>query len=31
MANSPHRNGTGLAKGFLPFPTAKQFRISSNF
>ena len=25
------RNGTGLAKGFLRFPTAKQFRISSNF
>ncbi|MEH4015206.1 murein DD-endopeptidase MepM [Escherichia fergusonii] len=25
------RNGTGLAKGFLRFPTTKQFRISSNF
>jgi murein DD-endopeptidase len=25
------RNGTGLAKGFLRFPTARQFRISSNF
>lgn len=25
------RNGVGLAKGFLRFPTAKQFRISSNF
>lgn len=25
------RNGIGLAKGFLRFPTAKQFRISSNF
>ena len=25
------RNGTGLAKGFLRFPTAKQFRVSSNF
>ncbi len=25
------RNGTGLAKGFMRFPTAKQFRISSNF
>ncbi len=25
------RSGTGLAKGFLRFPTAKQFRISSNF
>lgn len=25
------RNGTGLAKGFLRFPTARQFRVSSNF
>jgi murein DD-endopeptidase len=25
------RNGTGLAKGFLRFPTSKQFRVSSNF
>ncbi|OAT32148.1 M23/M37 family cell wall endopeptidase [Buttiauxella brennerae ATCC 51605] len=25
------RNGSGLAKGFMRFPTAKQFRISSNF
>ena len=25
------RSGTGLAKGFLRFPTAKQFRVSSNF
>lgn len=25
------RNGTGLAKGFMRFPTAKQFRVSSNF
>ncbi|WP_031521217.1 murein DD-endopeptidase MepM [Siccibacter colletis] len=25
------RNGSGLAKGFLRFPTAKQFRVSSNF
>lgn len=25
------RSGSGLAKGFLRFPTAKQFRISSNF
>ena len=25
------RTGTGLAKGFLRFPTAKQFRVSSNF
>ncbi|MBF9779358.1 murein DD-endopeptidase MepM [Enterobacter hormaechei] len=25
------RSGTGLAKGFLHFPTAKQFRVSSNF
>ncbi len=31
MANSTIVNGTGLAKGFLRFPTAKQFRISSNF
>lgn len=25
------RNGTGLAKGFMRFPTARQFRVSSNF
>ena len=25
------RNGTGLAKGFMRFPTSKQFRVSSNF
>ncbi|RPH22871.1 murein DD-endopeptidase MepM [Buttiauxella warmboldiae] len=25
------RSGSGLAKGFMRFPTAKQFRISSNF
>ncbi|MBS1206342.1 MAG: peptidase [Proteobacteria bacterium] len=25
------RNGSGLAKGFMRFPTAKQFRVSSNF
>ncbi|WP_072568791.1 murein DD-endopeptidase MepM [Enterobacter sp. SA187] len=25
------RNGTGLAKGFLRFPTSRQFRVSSNF
>ncbi|TPG59382.1 murein DD-endopeptidase MepM [Ewingella americana] len=25
------RNGSGLARGFLRFPTIKQFRISSNF
>lgn len=25
------RNGTGTAKGFLRFPTARQFRVSSNF
>ncbi len=25
------QNGMGLAKGFMRFPTAKQFRISSNF
>jgi len=25
------RNGSGLAKGFLRFPTSKQFRVSSNF
>lgn len=25
------RNGSGLAKGFMRFPTVKQFRISSNF
>ncbi len=24
------RNGTGLAKGFMRFPTARQFRVSSN-
>ncbi|EOC0417397.1 murein DD-endopeptidase MepM [Cronobacter malonaticus] len=25
------RNGSGLAKGFLRFPTSRQFRVSSNF
>lgn len=25
------RNGSGLAKGFMRFPTVKQFRVSSNF
>lgn len=25
------RNGIGLAKGFLRFPTSRQFRVSSNF
>ncbi len=25
------RSGSGLAKGFMRFPTVKQFRISSNF
>ena len=25
------KNGTGLAKGFLRFPTSRQFRVSSNF
>ena len=25
------RNASGLAKGFLRFPTVKQFRVSSNF
>lgn len=25
------RTGTGLAKGFLRFPTSRQFRVSSNF
>ncbi|MGC6386941.1 murein DD-endopeptidase MepM [Ewingella sp. S1.OA.A_B6] len=25
------RNGSGLARGFLRFPTIKQFRVSSNF
>ncbi|WP_437888902.1 murein DD-endopeptidase MepM [Phytobacter sp. V91] len=25
------RNGTGLAKGFMRFPTSRQFRVSSNF
>ncbi|EOV0829138.1 murein DD-endopeptidase MepM [Cronobacter sakazakii] len=25
------RNGSGLAKGFMPFPTSRQFRVSSNF
>ncbi|QCT21839.1 murein DD-endopeptidase MepM [Jejubacter calystegiae] len=25
------RNGSGLAKGFLRFPTTRQFRVSSNF
>jgi len=25
------RNGAGLAKGFMRFPTTKQFRVSSNF
>ena len=24
------RSGTGLAKGFLRFPTAKQFRVSAS-
>ncbi|EKY1942029.1 murein DD-endopeptidase MepM [Cronobacter turicensis] len=25
------RNGSGLAKGFMRFPTSRQFRVSSNF
>lgn len=25
------KNGTGLAKGFMRFPTSRQFRVSSNF
>ena len=25
------RNGSGLARGFLRFPTVKQYRVSSNF
>lgn len=25
------RNGSGLARGFMRFPTAKQYRVSSNF
>ncbi|WP_294904994.1 murein DD-endopeptidase MepM [Tatumella sp. UBA2305] len=25
------RNGSGLSRGFLRFPTVKQFRVSSNF
>lgn len=25
------RNGVGLAKGFMRFPTSRQFRVSSNF
>ncbi|MDO6408631.1 murein DD-endopeptidase MepM [Pantoea phytobeneficialis] len=25
------RNGSGLARGFMRFPTVKQFRVSSNF